>query len=133
MTFGIVPSYAEAGYGYIKASQEFKTGKVDEWASLEPVVLDVIEFVEKPDAKAARHYLESGEYFWNSVMFMFRASRYLSELEAFRPDILQSCREAIADSNPDLDFFRVDTKAFSECPSESIDYAVWSTRLTQFW
>ena len=111
VTFGIVPTHAETGYGYIRAS-----GK----GSLRPVV----EFVEKPDAKTAKAYLASGEYFWNSGMFAFRASVFLEELEKFAPDMLTACREAMENAAHDLDFIRVDQEAFARCPEDSIDYAV---------
>nr|WP_312023696.1 mannose-1-phosphate guanylyltransferase/mannose-6-phosphate isomerase [Photorhabdus aballayi] len=112
VTFGIVPTHAETGYGYIHrgASQE------DAFA--------VAQFVEKPEAMTAEQYLQSGEYYWNSGMFLFRASRFLDELKTFRPDIHSACATAVGTVNPDLDFVRVDKSAFLDCPSESIDYAV---------
>lgn len=113
VTFGIVPDRPETGYGYIKAGK-----KINDCAS------GIDRFVEKPDAGKALEYLESGEYFWNSGMFMFTASRYLEELERFAPDILLACRKAHAAAKRDLDFIRLDPAAFSASPSNSIDYAV---------
>ena len=82
------------------------------------------EFVEKPDLVTAQSYLESGQYYWNSGMFLFKASRYLEELEKFRPDIFSACQAAFASLNADLDFLRLEEAAFAASPSDSIDYAV---------
>lgn len=112
VTFGIVPTHAETGYGYIRRG----TGLGDAFT--------VAQFVEKPDAQTADTYLQSGEYYWNSGMFLFRASRFLAELKEFRPDIYAACEQAVGTINPDLDFVRVDKAAFLACPSDSIDYAV---------
>ncbi|MGB5586409.1 MAG: mannose-1-phosphate guanylyltransferase/mannose-6-phosphate isomerase [Gammaproteobacteria bacterium] len=111
VTFGIVPDRPETGYGYIRAA-----------AGDEPSA--VAEFVEKPDAEAAAKYCASGEYFWNSGMFMFRASRYIEELRAHAPDMVSACVGAVAQAKADLDFIRVGEEAFRACPSDSIDYAV---------
>ena len=116
VTFGIVPTHPETGYGYIKASEEL-TGKSEKVASVE-------RFVEKPDLVTAKEYLLSGNYYWNSGMFLFKASRYLEELKKFRPDILQACEQAMAEQSTDLDFVRLNEEAFKACPDESIDYAV---------
>lgn len=115
VTFGIVPTHAETGYGYIKqgAEQVAKSG-----------TYEVAQFVEKPNAEVAQTYLDSGDYLWNSGMFLFKASRYLEELERFRPDILQSCQQAMTKVEKDLDFTRPDSEAFLGCADESIDYAV---------
>lgn len=113
VTFGIVPTKAETGYGYLE-----KGDSVGESG------FRVNRFVEKPDLQTAKEYLDSGSYFWNSGMFMFRASRYLDELEKFNPDILIACREALSKAEQDMHFIRVDHAAFSACPEESIDYAV---------
>ncbi|GAA4649085.1 mannose-1-phosphate guanyltransferase [Kistimonas scapharcae] len=115
VTFGIVPTHPETGYGYIKSC------KTPEGA-LTP--LPVEQFVEKPDRATAEQYLASGNYFWNSGMFMFNASRYLEELWQFRPDILTACEQAIAVEHPDMDFVRLNEAAFKACPDDSIDYAV---------
>lgn len=113
VTFGIVPVKAETGYGYIQQGAGFSGGGAA-----------VKAFVEKPDEQTARQYLESGDYLWNSGMFLFRASRYLDELKTYRPDIYEACKAALADSSQDLHFSRVDAEAFAACPDESIDYAV---------
>lgn len=113
VTFGIVPTHAETGYGYIRRGADVKNGSYP-----------VSAFVEKPDSETAKAYVESGEYYWNSGMFMFRADRYLEELGKFRPDILSACEAAMLTTTADLDFIRVDADAFKACPDESIDYAV---------
>ncbi|MBM0491900.1 mannose-1-phosphate guanylyltransferase/mannose-6-phosphate isomerase [Aeromonas jandaei] len=112
VTFGIVPTHAETGYGYIRRGAE-QSG-----------AFAVAQFVEKPDLTTANEYLTSGEYYWNSGMFLFRASRFLGQLESFRPDIYAACSKAVGTINPDLNFVRVDKSAFLACPSDSIDYAV---------
>ena len=111
VTFGIVPSAPETGFGYIEAA----AGEG---------VRDVLRFVEKPDAATAQSYLDAGGYYWNSGMFLFRASRYLAELERFRPDILSAVRAAFGFARHDGDFIRLDSDAFAASPSDSIDYAV---------
>ncbi|HEX7113230.1 MAG TPA: mannose-1-phosphate guanylyltransferase/mannose-6-phosphate isomerase [Mizugakiibacter sp.] len=111
VTFGIVPTAPETGYGYIKAAAGEGVRAVE-------------RFVEKPDRAAAQEYVASGAYFWNSGMFLFRASRYLAELGRFRPDILAAVRAAMAAARRDVDFLRLDKAAFEACPAESIDYAV---------
>ncbi|MBD9482593.1 mannose-1-phosphate guanylyltransferase/mannose-6-phosphate isomerase [Pseudomonas sp. PDM14] len=113
VTFGIVPTHAETGYGYIEKGQPLGG---DAFA--------VNQFVEKPDLATATDYLASGDFLWNSGMFMFRASRYLEELERFQPEILDACRKALAGGQQDLVFTRIDAVAFSACPDDSIDYAV---------
>ena len=112
VTFGIVPSEAHTGYGYIKMGNQDGIGFV------------VDKFVEKPSSDVARDYIESGSYLWNSGMFLFKASRYLEELEKFRPDIYKSCVASADELESDLDFLRVNKEVFEKCPSESIDYAV---------
>jgi mannose-1-phosphate guanylyltransferase len=109
---GVVPQYAETGYGYIEQGEPCGGGYV------------VSRFVEKPDAATAQSYLASGRYLWNSGMFVFKASRYLQELEKFAPDILRACRAAMDAATEDLTFVRVDKAAFEACPADSIDYAV---------
>ncbi len=130
VTFGIVPTHAETGYGYIKRGAPLSGA---EGVGSEPVGSEergaeqafvVTAFVEKPDAETAQHYLASGEFYWNSGMFMFKASRYLDELKQHRPDIYAACERAMAQQLPDLDFIRIDTEAFIACPDDSIDYAV---------
>ncbi|MDB5992027.1 MAG: mannose-phosphate guanylyltransferase/mannose-6-phosphate isomerase [Herbaspirillum sp.] len=114
-TFGIVPSGPETGYGYIRRGAALP-GAEGCYA--------VERFVEKPDRPTAEKFVADEAYSWNSGMFLFRASRYLEELSAFRPDIAQSCQKAFDGARKDLDFFRLDEAAFAACPSESIDYAV---------
>lgn len=114
VTFGIVPTHAETGYGYIRRGGETAAQQG----------FYVAAFVEKPDAATAEHYLQTGDYYWNSGMFMFRASVYLQQLQQFRPDILQCCQDALAQLTPDLDFVRINEAAFIACPDESIDYAI---------
>jgi mannose-1-phosphate guanylyltransferase len=116
VTFGIVPTAAETGYGYIKRGQCKKIESAD--------AFQVADFVEKPKLETALEYLSSGDYYWNSGMFLFKASRYLAELKQHRPDIYAACEQAMAEVDPDLDFIRVNQQAFLACPSESIDYAV---------
>jgi mannose-1-phosphate guanylyltransferase/mannose-6-phosphate isomerase len=112
VTFGIVPDSAETGYGYIRAER----------SGTEPSA--VVEFVEKPDADRAEAYLASGDYFWNSGMFMFRAAVYLDELRRHSPKMVDACEAALSGASDDLDFKRLEASAFERCPSDSIDYAV---------
>ena len=111
VTFGIVPNAPETGFGYIQAQAGEGVRKV-------------LRFVEKPDAATAQQYLDDGGYYWNSGMFLFRASRFLEELGRFRPDILAAARAACATVKTDGEFLRLDRDAFAASPSESIDYAV---------
>ncbi|HCN6134368.1 TPA: mannose-1-phosphate guanylyltransferase/mannose-6-phosphate isomerase [Escherichia coli] len=113
VTFGIVPTKPETGYGYIKKGEQVKNS-----------VFKVNSFVEKPDLETAKNYLEQKCYLWNSGMFMFKASLYLDELKKFRPDILAACKESLSSASTDLDFIRLNSDVFAECPDESIDYAV---------
>ncbi|HOB62133.1 MAG TPA: mannose-1-phosphate guanylyltransferase/mannose-6-phosphate isomerase [Candidatus Competibacteraceae bacterium] len=117
ITFGIVPTAPETGYGYIKAGAPLEE-------SVESTVCAVERFVEKPDLATARGYLESGRYYWNSGMFMFRASTFLAELERFAPAMLTACRQALTASHLDTDFCWLERQAFAACPKDSIDYAV---------
>ncbi len=116
VTFGAVPDHPETGYGYIRAQKSELSDA--------PGVHPVDSFVEKPDVQQATAYLESGDYCWNSGMFLFRASCYLEALGHFRPDILHACQAAMTQTKVDGDFLRVQAPAFLSCPSESIDYAV---------
>lgn len=111
VTFGIVPSAPETGFGYIQAGAGEGVRKV-------------LRFVEKPDAATAQGYLDAGDFFWNSGMFLLRASRYLEELRRFRPEIAEAVRKAFDAAARDGDFIRLDKAAFAACPSDSIDYAV---------
>lgn len=113
VTFGIVPTHAETGYGYL-----------EQGAALDKGGHVVKRFIEKPDAATAQAYFDSGHYLWNSGMFMFRASRYLEELQSFAPNIHQACCEAFIGSTRDMHFTRVDAAQFATCPDDSVDYAV---------
>lgn len=113
VTFGIVPTQPETGYGYIRRGEELQIGG-----------FSVTKFEEKPDLATAQNYLASKDYFWNSGIFMFKASRYLQVLREFAPEILVACEQAIEGIQTDLDFVRIEAKAFNACPSESIDYAI---------
>ncbi|MGA0150661.1 MAG: mannose-1-phosphate guanylyltransferase/mannose-6-phosphate isomerase [Luminiphilus sp.] len=113
MTFGVVPTRAETGYGYVRTGDSLATG-----------LYDLAEFVEKPDIATAESYLAAGTYFWNSGMFLFRADRYLDELALHQPEMLAACERAMAAATQDLDFIRPDEAAFLASPADSIDYAV---------
>lgn len=112
-TFGIVPTAPETGYGYVKAGVMTEKG-----------VHAVDQFVEKPDLETAENYLASGNFLWNSGMFMFKAARYLEELRKFNPAMIDACEKALVGVSRDLDFTRIDADAFKACPDDSIDYAV---------
>ena len=123
ITFGIVPDAPETGYGYIRKGEEIPI--VDKKAIGNGQVAAVIrEFVEKPNKETAETYVNSGEYLWNSGIFMFRAADVLSECEKYVPEIVDACKKALQNGKSDLDFFRLDREAFEACPSDSIDYAV---------
>ncbi|CCP09629.1 mannose-1-phosphate guanylyltransferase [Stenotrophomonas maltophilia SKK35] len=111
VTFGIVPTGPETGYGYIKAAEGRGLRAVE-------------RFVEKPDLQTASGYVSSGQYYWNSGMFLFKASRYLQELERFHPAMLAGSRQAWQQARRDADFTRLDKDAFTAVASDSIDYAV---------
>ncbi len=113
VTFGIVPTEPETGYGYIQRD-----------TIQQGVAFNVAAFVEKPDLATAQSYLQSGDYFWNSGMFVFKAACFLAELEKFNPMMLAVCREALNTAEVDVDFVRINKAIFSTCPSDSIDYAV---------
>jgi mannose-1-phosphate guanylyltransferase/mannose-6-phosphate isomerase len=119
MTFGVVPTSPETGYGYIKCG-----------ATLEPDLYDLERFVEKPDAATAQGYLDGGSYVWNSGMFLLRAATYLEQLGEHAPRILACCRTAMEGASTDMDFVRPAADAFLECPSDSIDYAVMEKTAT---
>ena len=112
VTFGIVPSGPHTGYGYIKRGLDLGEG------------FEVDAFVEKPSTDVAQNYFSSGDYYWNSGMFLFRASRYLEELRNFRPEIMEQCQRSVMEVKTDLDFLRIDKDTFESCPAESVDYAV---------
>ena len=113
VTFGIVPTEANTGYGYIKSAINETGG-----------AYQVEEFVEKPDAKTAKSYLEKGNYLWNSGMFMFQANTFVDELSEHAPNIVISVIDAVRKSKQDLDFIRLDEKSFKSSPSDSIDCAL---------
>jgi len=112
VTFGIVASEPETGYGYIQRGAP------------SGAAFRIARFVEKPSAERARKFVDSGEHYWNSGMFMFRARRYLEELERFAPEIARICAATYRGAQADLDFTRIDPKTFESCPADSIDYAV---------
>ena len=112
VTFGVVPNKPETGYGYIKRV----SGAGPAYA--------IDRFVEKPDLATAKAYVESKEYFWNSGMFLFRASTVLNELRELAPKIYEACAQSVTSAKRDLDFTRLPTKEFGACPSDSFDYAV---------
>ena len=114
VTFGVVPDLPETGFGYIKARS---TGKSEN-------CYEVDQFVEKPDAETAAAYIADGNYYWNSGMFMFRASAYLEALQQHSPEIYQASQAAFDAATRDMDFIRVGKDQFENCPSDSIDYAV---------
>ena len=118
VTFGIVPSKAETGYGYIKKAQ-----------ALTDAAFQVEKFVEKPNAETAAKYVSSGEYLWNSGIFLVRASTYLAELKHYAPAMFTACETAVQNLTTDLDFTRVKLQDFAACPSDSIDYAVMEKTL----
>ncbi len=107
VTFGITPDFAETGFGYIEASGE-----------------SVKAFHEKPDAVTAQSYLDAGNYYWNSGMFMFKAGVFLEELEKYSPEIFKTCKEALNPNNDDNAIIRIDQEAMLAIPEDSIDYAV---------
>ena len=113
VTFGVVPSAPETGYGYIKQGKNINGS-----ASL------IEQFVEKPDYDTAVEYLESGRFLWNSGMFMMKASVWLEAINRFQPEIACSSKQAFDNGNEDADFYRIDKAAFETCASDSIDYAV---------
>jgi mannose-1-phosphate guanylyltransferase/mannose-6-phosphate isomerase len=111
-TFGIVARTPETGFGYIRRGEPSAGA------------FRIAQFVEKPPLERAKQFVQSGEYYWNSGMFAFRAQRYLQELERLAPAIAAACGKAFEAANTDLDFTRIDPRAFEACPSDSIDYAV---------
>ncbi|MDY6947714.1 MAG: mannose-1-phosphate guanylyltransferase/mannose-6-phosphate isomerase [Pseudomonadota bacterium] len=112
VTFGVVPDKPETGYGYIKR------------AGASGAAFAIDRFVEKPDLATAKSYVESKEYFWNSGMFLFRASTVLNEMRELAPKIYEACAQAVTSAKRDLDFTRLPGKEFGACPSDSFDYAV---------
>ena len=113
VTFGIVPTAPETGYGYIEAAEPLAAAPVP-----------IVRFVEKPDRATAEHFLSTGRFTWNSGMFLFKASAILSELERLAPEVVSACRSALEHDTPDLDFLRLEREAFAGCPNVAIDVAV---------
>jgi len=112
VTFGVVPTQPETGYGYIACGEPLEGGH------------HLAAFIEKPDAKRAAELVDSGDYLWNSGMFLLRASNYLEQLKRLQPNMLKACEEAVSSAHRDLDFLRLGEAAFRRCPADSIDYAV---------
>jgi len=115
VTFGIVPTAPETGYGYIRRGAALPGADG---------VFRVAAFVEKPSRERAQAYIDGGDHFWNSGMFLFPAAKVLAELERFEPLVLAACRAALSGAASDLDFCRLEPAAFATAPSTSIDYAV---------
>jgi mannose-1-phosphate guanylyltransferase/mannose-6-phosphate isomerase len=111
-TFGILASTPETGYGYIQRGAACGAA------------FRITRFVEKPNTERAREFAASGNYYWNSGMFLFRARRYLQELERFAPEMARTCEAAFRAAKADLDFTRIEAASFESCPADSIDYAV---------
>ena len=116
VTFGIVPTAPETGYGYIEAAEPFRPGEIAE--------VPIARFVEKPDQATAEQFLATGRFAWNSGMFLFKASAMLAELERLAPDVVSCCRAALEQDSADLDFLRLEREAFARCPNVAIDVAV---------
>ncbi|MGC8468664.1 MAG: mannose-1-phosphate guanylyltransferase/mannose-6-phosphate isomerase, partial [Acetobacteraceae bacterium] len=115
VTFGIEPTRAETGYGWIAMGEAIGTV---------PGAFRLARFVEKPDAAAAARMLAAGGHVWNSGMFLFRTRQFLAELAEHAPDVLAAAQAALAAAQTDLDFIRLDAEAFSRCPDISLDYAL---------
>lgn len=115
VTFGIVPHHAETGYGYIEKGERLLSVET---------ACQVKQFVEKPDQQTAQAHLDSGDYLWNSGMFLFQAKQYLAELEMHEPQMLKACQQALQQATVDFDFTRLHKESFMASPAESIDYAV---------
>ena len=113
VALGVRPTKPETGYGYIEFDNSHEADNYD-----------IKSFKEKPSQEIAKNYLDSGNYYWNSGIFMFKASVYLNELEKFEPEILDACKKSYKNSYKDLDFVRLDHEKFIKCPEKSIDYAV---------
>lgn len=113
VTFGVIPTKPETGYGYIHKGEKIAAD-----------AYRVKQFVEKPKLASAENYIRSGEYYWNSGMFLFDVKTYLDEVAQHAPDILTTCKQCVDEMIVDLDFHRIKPELFSACRSESIDYAV---------
>ena len=113
VVLGVQPTKPETGYGYIEVNKFDKNE-----------YYNITSFTEKPHLSIAKKYLESGNYFWNSGIFMFKASVYLKELKKYEPEIYSICKKSCVQTPKDLDFIRLDNEIFNKCPDKSIDYAV---------
>ena len=116
VTFGIIPTAPETGYGYIEAAEALTSGESRD--------VPIARFVEKPDKATAEQFLATGRFTWNSGMFLFKASAMLAELERLVPDVVSCCRAALELDSADLDFLRLEREAFAKCPNVAIDVAV---------
>ena len=116
ITFGVVANSPETGFGYIKRGEKLSKNGSEAFLS--------DQFVEKPDKKTAQTYCSSGEYFWNSGIFMFNAETFIEELSNFAPEMFRCCKDALEKGGEKLGFFDLQKEAFNLCPSDSIDYAV---------
>merc|ERR1711927_30648 len=116
VTFGIVPTAPETGYGYIEAAEDFSPGELHD--------VPIARFVEKPDQATAEQFLATGRFTWNSGMFLFRASAMLAELARLNPEVVSCCRAALEQDPADLEFLRLEREAFAKCPNVAIDVAV---------
>lgn len=116
VTFGVIPTKPETGYGYIQAAEHLDK------KSLKGIPIS--KFIEKPDKDTAEKFLKDGRFTWNSGIFLFKATTIIKELEYFAPEIVHSCRAALNQKKPDLDFLRLERKAFTSCPNLAIDIAV---------
>jgi mannose-1-phosphate guanylyltransferase/mannose-6-phosphate isomerase len=127
VTFGIVPSAPETGYGYIEACEPLGIagdGSEPQAAASHPTPVPIARFVEKPDRASAEEFLASGRFTWNSGMFLFRASTILAEMERLCPEVVSFCRSALEHDSADLEFLRLEREAFANCPNVAIDVAV---------
>jgi mannose-1-phosphate guanylyltransferase / mannose-6-phosphate isomerase len=115
VTFGIEPTHPETGYGYIQSGNNLNSADG---------CFDVARFVEKPNAATAQQYLDAGNFYWNSGMFLFKPSVFLAELQEYAPKMVTPVSKAVEQSYKDLDFIRLHEASFAESPSDSIDYAV---------
>ena len=119
-TLGAPPDSPHTGYGYIRKGEELAVDR----DTANRAAYELAEFVEKPDKPTAKRMLETGKYLWNSGMFFMRASVWIEELERFRPDIVEACRQAYDNGAEDGIFYRPDAETFAACPADTIDYAV---------
>ena len=120
VTFGIIPTAPETGYGYIRKGVPLPPSPAEDGAP----VWKIDQFVEKPDLATAQDYVQSGDFCWNSGMFMFKADGMLAELKAHAPQMVAACEGAVSKGEADLDFFRLHKGTFESCPADSFDYAV---------